>query len=62
MTLPMTASTQYVPLPCRRMEVIVAGMLGGEGDEGLTDFFHNVEVVVFVPGTPVGQHGFLDSL
>lgn len=41
---------------------IVAGMLGGEGDEGLADFFHNVEVVVFVPGTPVGQHGFLDGL
>ena len=41
---------------------IVSGMLGGEGDEGLTDFFHNVEVVVFVPSTPVGQHGFLDGL
>ena len=41
---------------------IVAGMLGGEGDEGLADFFHNVEVVGFVPSTPVGQHGFLDGL
>ncbi len=28
----------------------------------LRNFFHNVEVVVFVPSTPVGQHGFLDGL
>ena len=41
---------------------VLVGGCGGQADEGLSDFFYDVYVVVFVPRAPVGQHGLFHAV
>jgi len=37
---------------------VFVGGYGGKGYKRFTDFFYNVYVIVGVPCTPIGHHGF----
>ena len=41
---------------------VVFRVLGGQRHQVFPDHFYNAHVVIFIPGAPIAQHGFLHGL